>query len=339
MLVVGASGSLGYKICEAVQKFFADTIELCISDYQAVRGQKTAEKLAIEKNNFMAIDINDATSINAALSQNLNAVIVAVPQKDVLVQKICNNRKIPCVDVTAFKSFSEKLRQEIPNPETALIVMAGFFPGFCGVLVKSFKADFPEVDQVDAFLLQNKNANVGITGIHDMLTIISKPLVDGSRGFNNLSVETFANQSFKLREINHDEAQLLQEKLPLERVTYHTAWNSAPFNSIIHFVIKHNLTNFLIGCFRKLKINLDNQQPDETIYLKLRGTKGKNSQNNLHEMVLKFHSDYEMTAYCAAFMANYLTNENNLQGIFFPFEILDAADFHFLEINQENAIL
>ncbi|MHC5248090.1 hypothetical protein [Enterococcus sp. LJL90] len=216
--------------------------------------------------------------------------------------------------------------------------MAGFYPGLSGILVKSLIEEYAEINKIELFLLQNKNANVGLTGIHDMLKIISRPLSSGERGFTNISQENFDGKNYKLREINHDEAQLLQKKLSINKLSYYTSWNNSFFNLAINFVIKNNLTESLIKIFRKFNLNLDNQSSDETIYLKVRGTVEGKSYNYSHEIVMKLHSDYEMTAYFAAFMADYLSEIIGMKGVLFPFDLINSNEIDVSSIDSRNEV-
>lgn len=328
IIVIGGSGSMGFKICKSITELLPGT-HLIVGDYKLDRGIKTAKRLT--NASARHADINDFDSLEKLMSIDISCVVVALKQKDPIIQNICSKKNIPCVDITTFSAFSNKVKQQLPIETSVSVIMAGFFPGMSGIAVKEGMTSFSHIDQVKVSLLQNSKASVGITGMRDMLTIISRPL-EKSKGFRKRYRVKIESKEYYPREINHDESLILEDCLMIPSVTYYTCWNKEFFNKFISLIIRSNTIKPLIKLMRVLKINMDRETNNETAYLSvefignIRG--GKQTEKKIQ---LKVFSDYGITAWMTALLVKKILVTPFLVGVCYPFEILTFEDVLVLE--------
>ncbi|MFA9455999.1 saccharopine dehydrogenase NADP-binding domain-containing protein [Halalkalibacter sp. AB-rgal2] len=239
VLVIEATGILGKLVCQEILRQL-DRSQLVVADYQIERGKQLAQSLS-NQTEFCYVDITKRDSIEAAICQ-VNVVIVALKQKEPAVQKLCIGRGVHCIDVTPFSSFTsqvEQLHNYALEKRVCSITMSGFFPGLSALMVKKAVKQFDEVSNVDVALLQHTNAKAGITGIMDMLQIISEPVTKENQltytGFTRRKKLPFGDcQTLRfVREIHHDEKEFVAEKLGLDSIHYWTAWNNDSFNHLL----------------------------------------------------------------------------------------------------------
>lgn len=334
IMVIGGSGSLGKLICTELTHAFPKGLHLSLTDYQKERGEKTASSFSAT---FCQLDVSDKEMINKAL-HNLDLVIVAVPQTTPLIQEVCITRSIPCVDVTAFGDFADKVQamgKEAKNQQTCSIVMAGFFPGVSGLMVKKAIEEMENITDVHVGLLQNTNARVGLRGTLDMLRIISTPLAHDGTKENKAPFLTKRHMPFlhyqqtkEVREIDHDEKQILEQAFHLPSLSYWTAWNKASFNRLLSFLIKTGIVKQLLGMknpsvlAKGLKHN-DKKEETAGITVEVKGT--FNGTTVKRTLMLSAFSDYHFTAVATVAIASRILKEKPL-GVCFPFEITSLDD-------------
>ena len=111
ILVIGASGSLGRKTCEALLDIYNGEILLLVGDYRKDRGEETAKKLSLSVENVRCVNVKDAASVAEGITADIDCVIVAVTQVEPIVQGRCVEKGIPCVDLTTFSDFSARVQK------------------------------------------------------------------------------------------------------------------------------------------------------------------------------------------------------------------------------------
>lgn len=320
VLVVGASGVLGRYVCKAL---IEQRYEVVVGDYKAERGRQTAAALPLAT--FKEVDVTDSASLYAAL-QHIEAVIVVVKQEYPLVQKVCIEKNIPCIDVTVDEAFIEKV-QDLKAEHTASILMAGFFPGLSGILIQEAISTFDSLESVSIGLLQSTNANAGITGITDMLRIVNHD-VDGTPGFSekrNMKFGEFAS-SHVVRKIEHVERKRLLQNKKLPRINYYTAWEKKTFNIIIRLLQKTGLLGHLTnqkGLLEKL-VRHNPTQPEQA-YLTIEAAGLLREKKQKKEWRVRVRSDYETTAAVTVALVK-IVLENHITGIHFPYEITSTHE-------------
>lgn len=326
ILVVGVSGVLGKLICKEVLRVFNKECTLIATDYKVDRGKKTA--ISVSKNViFRPLDVSKKENINNVV-KDVDVVIVAIKQSEPLVQEVCTNKNILCIDVTPYANFVASI-QAMNKSKSPSVAMSGFFPGLSGVLAKEAISGFQCVDEVNIGLLQSTNANVGVSGIIDMLKIISKPV----KIVNNKYVPGFSekrmlyflegNAKKQVRLIEHAERKYLCEKLNIGKLNYWTSWNKQSFNKMISICIKIKI----IDVIKKLKktrflskVVKHNPNKDENASLTVE-VKGKIDEKNcIRTLSLSTFSDYETTAMVTAALTK-IVLQKEIKGTNLPHEL------------------
>lgn len=327
ILVVGASGVLGRRICTETLRIFNNECTLIVTDYKEERGKKTATSL-FGNVIFQTLDVSKEEDVNKVV-HGVDIVIVAIKQEKPIVQKVCINKNILCIDVTPFDNFVANV-QSLSKNTSLSVFMSGFFPGLSGVMVKKAISGFDSVDEVNIGLLQNTNANVGVTGMIDMLKIISQPVILGNKyvpGFSRKRKMYFleGNAQKQVRLIEHAERKFLCEMLNLEKLNYWTSWNQHSFNTLISFCKKIKIIDFITQLKKHRflsKIVKHNPNKDENASLTVE-VKGKIDEKAcIRTLSLSTFSDYETTALVTATIAKIVIHKK-LCGVVFPFEIID----------------
>lgn len=240
-MVIGASGVLGKLICIELLRVFDSQIKLIVTDYKSERGEKLANSLNNDVE-FKYLDVNNVENVKQVI-KNIDIVVDILKQVNPTIQETCIYNKILCVDVTPFYDFVEKvniLNQSAKNNDTSSIVMSGFFPGLSGLMVKKAVSNFDEVIEINVGLLQNTNAKAGITGILDMLKIVSQQVRFENKiipGFTEKRKMYFANhlKEKEVRLIHHSEKIVLENQLTVNPINYWTSWNVNAFNKLVLF--------------------------------------------------------------------------------------------------------
>ena len=331
IVVIGASGVLGELICSELNHLFENSIKLFVGDYHTKRGKITADKFNAE---FCETNTDNIDKLSTSLSGK-DIAVVTINKIEPVIQKICLEKSILCIDVTVFYSFAKKV-QDLYSCNTDLkstsVLMAGFIPGLSGLLLKKAINDFDEINESNITLLQNTNAKAGASGIIDMLKIISEPV---STIFDNKNIDLSgfslkreiriprSDINYKVRLISHSEKHLLLEKLHIKNLNYWTAWNSSFFNILVSFIRSTGLINFVTKKIKKeamkKMIKHDENKSEETVLIAdVKGYKGKLEQSKY--LVIKSFSDYGTTAKITAALAEIILHKKT-EGVCFPFEI------------------
>ncbi|WP_397538587.1 saccharopine dehydrogenase family protein [Rummeliibacillus pycnus] len=349
VMVVGASGVLGRLVCKEVLRIFNNQVTLVVTDYQEERGKKLAKSFNKEVL-FQHLDITNKENISKVI-KNIDIVIVVLIQQNPDIQRACIDNSITCIDVTPFSDFAKKIQslyQETEKDEICSIVMSGFFPGLSGIMVKKAVSNFQEVTEVNIGLLQNTNAKVGVSGILDMLKIISQPVdyyeenkMVNILGFTQKRKMHFEQYNEKeVRLINHAEKNFLKQKLKIDKINYWTSWNNYFFNKLISFLKKLGIINTIVKLDNNKflsKIVKHNPSKNEKALLTVEVKGTIDNKEMIKTLNLSTFSDYHTTAMVTAVLAKIAVHKK-LKGLVFPFEIIDLDEL-LSEINCKDIIL
>jgi saccharopine dehydrogenase-like NADP-dependent oxidoreductase len=332
IMVVGASGVLGNLLCTELLRLFEDQIKIIVTDYKVERGEKLANSL--NNSQFQYLDVTNEENVRQVVN-NVDVVVVVLNQRFPHIQKACIENKIICIDVTPFYDFVEKvtkLNQSAEKQDIGSVVMSGFFPGLSGLMINKAILDFQEVTEVNVALLQNTNAKAGISGILDMLKIISQPVIFHDKvlsGFTKKRNMYFINhhKEKEVRLINHSEKLLLKSRLTTAPIHYWTSWNSKTFNIQISILKKigfieiiHKINNKFLS-----KVVKQNPNKNENAYLTVEVKGIKDNKERLKILSLSTFSDYHTTAMVAASLVK-ISLENELKGVVCPFEFTNLDE-------------
>jgi len=337
-MVVGASGVLGRMICTKLFNVFNSQMELIITDYKAERGMNLARFLGKETE-FRYLDVMDKESILKSI-KGVDIVLITVKQAHPYIQRCCIENQIACIDVTPFYDFVSEIKllhSEAKRNEIASVPMSGFFPGLSGVLASKAAEGFHEIHEMNIGLLQSTNAKAGLTGILDMLAIISER-VDYIRSGDAVSCSGFTKtkeMNFKdlpipksVRLIKHAEKDYLSQHLGTDNINYWTSWDSQVFNKLISLMRYLGVIKMLFK-FRNSrflsKIARHNPAKGEIARLTVEVKGILNSKVSTRELCISVPSDYQTTALVTARLAESLLCKN-IKGMVLPFEFMDLEE-------------
>ena len=334
ILVIGASGVLGDIICAELLNTFSDDIELFIGDYSPQRGQETAEKY---RASYCNTDLDDVVELSSIIIK-MDLVVVTIKQSEPIIQKICIEGSVNCIDVTLSYSFAKKVADlffGITNVKSTSVVMAGLFPGLSGVMLEKIVSGFDTVTNINMTMIQNMNVSAGGNGIKDMLAIISKDIeIAGGKkyypGFKikrNIEIPQLSKR-YAVRMITYPERNVFFEKYKLSSINYWTAWNSRIFTTFISFLVRTKLIKI---CINKLsnktigKIVKHNDKRTEEIIILAEVDGEIDGYKKIKRICLKSFSDYGTTAKTVAALA-ITTFKNRFCGFVYPFQIAKFDD-------------
>jgi saccharopine dehydrogenase-like NADP-dependent oxidoreductase len=332
IMVVGASGVLGKLVCIELLRLFEDQIKIIVTDYKVERGEKLANSL--NNSQFQYLDVNNEENVRQVVN-NVDVVVVVLNQRIPHIQKACIENKIICIDVTPFYHFVDKiikLNETAENNDIGSVVMSGFFPGLSGLIIKKAILDFQDVTEVNVALFQNTNAKAGISGILDMLKIISQPVIFHNKvlsGFTKKRNMYFLNhpREKEVRLINHSEKLLLKDRLTTAPIHYWTSWNSKAFNKQISILKKIGFIEIIHKVNHKFlsKVVKHNPNKNENAYLTVEVKGIKDNKERIKILTLSTFSDYHTTAMVAASLVK-ISMENEVKGIVCPFQFTNLDE-------------
>lgn len=349
VMVIGASGALGQLICKELIHIFGSQLKLIVTDYKRERGEDLTHSMQPFAF-FEHLDATNSNDLNKKIN-NVDIVVVSLNQTKPLIQEVCIKKRITCIDVSPFGFFVnevEKLHNHALQAGVSSIVMSGFLPGLSGIMVNQSVQEFEEVRRVDVGLLQNTNAKAGISGIIDMLHIVSQNVVYKDiphdsciKGFTKKQIMSFNNPvgNKEVRLIQHDEKMFLSNKLSVPQVNYWTAWNEKKFNrqiallrttGILRLLTTMSNANFLS---KAIKHN-PNKSEDAHMTVEVIGTVDK--KHCKKTIMLSSPSDYHLTAMVTAALAKIVAKEKK-SGVLFPFQLTDVRRL-LGEIDREEII-
>ncbi|MFC4401791.1 hypothetical protein [Gracilibacillus xinjiangensis] len=323
-MVVGASGVLGKLMCKEVFRIFGHSADLIITDYNKERGEHVKNSFS-KQVEFRLLDIHNKSNVENVI-HSVDIVIIAIQQNKPHIQEICIQRQIRCIDVTTSQNLVDRtllLDSQAKSHNIASIVMAGFLPGLSGLLVKKAITSFSDIVEVNISLLQNKNANVGVSGALDMLKLISQPVQYGNKMIKGFKEKKMvgSNNKHTVRLITHPEKDYLSRKLSIPVINYWTGWNDNLYNLKIEFILKANIIPFLqkYQSIFKSQIKHDNKSTEDVL-LSVEVTGASSNKAITKTFSLTAISDYGITAMMAVALAKIVSNKK-YSGTYFPFEI------------------
>ncbi|PSK81015.1 saccharopine dehydrogenase-like protein [Murinocardiopsis flavida] len=298
IVVAGASGVLGRMICTEAQRIFGDDVTVVVGDRRESRGRETAAGLG-GRARSVVMDVADDESVRTGL-RGADLVIVAVGQSKPRVQDACIQLGVPCVDVTTDAEVVARVVErddEARRSKVALVVMAGLFPGLSGLLAQQAAASLDSVDRLDIALRQSTNAEVGPSGVADMLRIVSAP-VHGRPGFRERARLPFRSGSAAVRRIAHAEQRVLTEEIGVSDVAYWTAWDNERFNRMVGALIRARVLPRMASAFAVLA----QHTPDRPQRVELMARAGGRVDGEAADRIVQLSadSDYGATATVAA---------------------------------------
>lgn len=345
VMVIGASGALGQLICKEVIRLFDQPLELIVTDYKDSRGKSFASSLKHDYTIFKKLDIHSEAEIHKIIV-NVDIVIVAIEQKRPMIQEICIEKQIVCIDVTPYQPFVDQillLDRMCKNNQVASIVMSGFLPGLSGLMIKEGIRDFQKVEEVNIGLLQSTNAKTGGTGIVDMLSIVSSPVALENQIITGFSYKKYMefynnNKQSKVRLIHHAEQKYVKEILKIDNLKYWTAWDQPMFNQIISLFNKTGFIHFITQARYKHTLSKyvkHNPRKTENAYLTVEIKGVSNHVKKSKRLQLVTFSDYYTTAMITAALSNILL-KHHFSGVRFPFQVTNLNEI--VEIMKSDKI-
>lgn len=342
VIVIGSSGVLGALICAQVQNLFPYGLNLTVTDYNAKRGTEFAKSLG-ENTQFRYLNINERKSIESAI-EGTNLCIIALTQQEPVIQEVCIEKRIDSVDVVNSYEFVKKaklLNKKAMENNTSVILMAGFFPGLSGVIINDLINDNPAFDKFDVGYLANKNGQMGLSGLKEVIKIMSQPVLYSINGKcreypafkvkKKLSyAEPFRDKvSFLVKWSGEEE--VLKEIYPYIDFNYWITTDKKLFTYIFKFVRvlislkffnsdkkKEQLAQFI---FKNIK--RDERLP-ETTSLSFYGKDSLNRGICIKRSIL-VDSDYKTTALFATAIAKKVY-AGKFKGVLFPFQITNYSE-------------
>ena len=326
VLLIGAGGGLGQMVAER----FA---ELLPNEYQVVLGDidpGNLEALSRKTGGIpRQVNARDRESMRNALT-DVDAVVVTMKQPAPLIQEVCMEAGIPSLDVAVFGEHVKKVRA-LPSTASGApcLLLAGFFPGLSGILVNEAIGGFDNVDRVDLTLIQNTNARVGLTGIRDMLQILTRPVPDlGGPGVipgfsQKRRVKIPGEDWLPVRRIDHYEEWILKEHWPEVAFASWTGWNRPSFSAMLSLLNRVGLLSWLVQGRRQLLGVALRHRPDRGedawLVVEVSGKQGGRAMER--GLALRAPSDYGTAARMAVGLIPHLL-EYPGQGVVFPFEMV-----------------
>jgi len=355
ILVVGAAGGVGRRTCKEVCRQFGPGA-LVVGDCRAAQGQELARALGKDVS-WRFVDVNHGESIKNAVA-DVDAVIVAAQQKEPLVQAVCAQYRIVCLDITFSPDFVhkvERLQEKASSQGAVLVAAAGLFPGLSGIMAKYACECFEHVESIDVGMLQNTNGSAGPTGIADMLGLFAQPATFRKNGAQQLYPGFTVKREFaypepfgrhKQRLINFYEASVVAERCHTQAVNYWTGFDKSGFNGLlavlneIGILCLFNSQRLRMGLARTVGVFKGRTEPQSepiAVTVEVSGTQGGKPCGAT--VSVTGPSDYGTTAMCVVAMAKLILNKCvQANGVCFP---MDIFSLHLLldAINSKDVAL
>lgn len=294
-LVIGADGSLGSLVyARAREVFGSDSV---------VAGYYQSDSRIVEHYPdapTVQVDATDENSIRLAL-EGVDCAILAVPQKEPVIQRIAAAAGVSTVDVGAHYAVAAKAIEQVDSSNSFQLVCAGQAPGITGLMARELHEQTGE-PVIVGFLLA-EGGRSGRAGVADMLGIIdrsSKSIIDFD--FKKVGVRRVVPAELNEMSIISDGA------VPMESVV---AFESAFENRMILALRRVGLLKLLYSTPWLLDrlAKTDKPTTDEAIYI------GATSGDQ--RIDVRSESDYLAAAHAAVAFAK-LGLARNIRGVSIP---------------------
>lgn len=288
-------------ICAETERVVGGAVTVVVGDRQEDRGRETAAALGGNAR-AVVMDVADDESIHACL-RGADLAIVAVGQKEPRVQDACLQRGMPCIDVTTDATLVAQVQERddyARRQGVASVIMAGLFPGLSGLLAQQAADSLDSVDRIDIGLRQSTNAEVGPSGVADMLRIVSAH-VRGRPGFRERTRLPFASGRESVRRIAHAEQHILAEELGVSDVAYWTAWDDERFNRMLGALIRTRVLPRMASALAARATHVPERPQRVGLVARAEGRSGGGPAERI--VRLSADSDYGATATVAATLA------------------------------------
>ncbi|EZH65770.1 hypothetical protein DH09_13080 [Bacillaceae bacterium JMAK1] len=295
LAIIGATGTLGQLVCHHVMSTYNKTFNYIVTDYKLERGEMIRERWRNRDVHceFMKLDVTSEDDIANVVS-HADLVLIAVSQREPLIQKSCMKADVPTIDVNAFYSFAERVKV-LDNPyDTTNVIMAGLLPGLSVILAIEAAKNLSTVDDVHVGFLQSTNALAGAQGAADMLTIVSSQLAGRHRGFKKKRAFTNGSTSITLRKIQHSEQTIMKNVFNKATIHYWTSWDSMLFNRLVSTLIALRVLPNHRHLFSRFAKHHPDQSEEATLFVELTGLRNQKRAKSAQQLTVK--SDYEATA-------------------------------------------
>lgn len=323
ILVVGSSGAMGSLIARELKR--KASIGIALGDYDAGRGMRAARELSAD---FRLVDARDRRSLAAAV-RGFDLVVVALNQEKPLVQEACADAGAKSLDIAASRGHLDRTRALFEGREgepPLALMLAGFFPGLSGLLLRKAVEEFSAVDRVGVSLLQSRNAQAGASGIRDMLGIVSSRPAGSPRSavfpLEKVAVPS-RGATLPFGAVDHVEAAAARSFLPGAEIVYRTAWDSEPFTQLVALLARLGIVDRIVergspALLRAMAAHDPRKSENAAVVVEVEGTRAEGPARRT--AWLDAFSDYGTTAKAAVALAMF-SLRSNLSGVHFPFEI------------------
>lgn len=313
ILVIGSSGALGQQICTAL---------LTQREVTLIRGVRSRDEPGSRR-----VDVCEETSIRASAAE-VDLVVVAVPQDQPRVQRVCAALGIACIDVSHEGALLRATQRELGGSTVPLVMMCGIYPGLSGILAADLVSTFEEVSQIHVGLLQSTNALVGPLGVRDMLGKIAQPVPTRNGlapGFGLRRRMSFGERPVPVRLMRCDEREVLLQRLRAGEVRYYTGWSDLRFTSMIAGLRRSGLLRLITRSGVRITPRHDPSVP-ETIWLTVEASGRRGGKPVTRSAGIQAFSDYGSTALIVAAVAKKLLSAPGPQGVLVPLDFFTAED-------------
>ena len=339
IIVFGSAGVLGRLICQRIINII-DKESLLIADYLPKRLSKLQHELKLDQSQKLLIHTAKEEDIRQKI-QGASAVIIAFQQAFPLIQKICIELKIPCVDVSTKLEFIEeasRLDQEAQEMGTTCLLTAGMFPGLSGIMVKKAIMLFDKPKSVDVGLCRPTKRISGKMGLADLLELLSQPVLFRSNGSSKI-VQGFSLKRTipylapigekEHRLINAAETEVLANKLKIPKVNLWTGFDRKGFDKFVSMMRNIRILNiFRNGRYRKGLGQVFAHEKGQHNPAGLTVVSQGYSKGQAIEAYISLiaQSDYLATAACAVYFTQKLLENKHAAGVLFPFELFELTE-------------
>lgn len=335
IVVAGASGALGRVVCRAVLDLIPGA-DLVVGDRREERGARTAQSVGARS--AVRLDTDDPDSVRIALA-GASLVIVTQPQDEPVLQRGSLAAGAHCVDVTTDPALTAQVRPlDAPARAAGLasVAMAGLFPGLSGLLAAHVAGQLDQVERVWVGLRQSANAEVGRTGIVEMLHLLAAPVPAGSG-----RVPRHVLGGVRMRPIAYPEGTILGEHLNVvgehmgalgghpagpaatPAVRYATGWDAPALIWVVGALARLRLLRPLTPALARL-VRYDPGQPQD-VELEVRALGRTGDRTTVRSAHLAADSDYGATAVAAAAIGA-LALDGAVRGAGVPMELMSWGD-------------